>query len=95
MTREERGRLIRDRFRATAVAPFAGGGFRKLRPEPQPRKKIYMPWPEIVADNIRRYEWMVKPDPPKPIGLNIKRTARPLPLCLIAIKLSVKKIRLR
>ena len=62
MTKEQRGELLRTRFKAKGGIPYAPTCKTKPKPACEPRKKVYMPWPDIIVDHKRTPGWLLKSD---------------------------------
>jgi|SRR5579885_3384779 len=79
MTKAERLAFLRKRFGAKNPIPAS-----KPAPLPVPRKKVYMPWPDIIADTKRAPEWFKQATPEPALRIAHKRKARVSPLTRIA-----------
>lgn len=54
MTKADRARLIRQRFKANGGVPFVFTGVRKPKPQAQEKPaKIYLQWPQANRDTAR------------------------------------------
>lgn len=91
MTKEERGKLLRQRFKGF---PFVFSGVRKPKPVPRPKPtRIVMGWPEANKDTRRAGVWMHKADPKPKIVPRPKRNAGTPALTKIAQKAPKKLVR--
>jgi len=88
----ERGKLLRRRFKAKGGMLLPLDRDRQPKAEPEPKRRVYMPWPDIIPDTKRVPLWVTQGTPKKVLSLAVKRTECVSPLIKIAGQFLNKRV---
>jgi hypothetical protein len=87
MTKAERLQFMRRQFGAKKPFPATPP---KPTTQSAQRKKVYMPWPDIIVDHKRTPGWMMQPSEKQQVPLGERRIKRVSPLTRISQQLPKK-----